>query len=154
MIIGNRLSFGTKQAFSSSTTNKTANSSSNADKDDVKQLKEIDKEVRNHEAAHLQAAGSLAAGGARYTYAFGSNGQAYAVAGSVPINTSEGQTPRETMIRAQAIKKAALAPASPSSQDYKVASHADIMFEKAQAKQNRIDNKTKLDSGKKLDIIG
>jgi hypothetical protein len=140
MIIGSSLFFGTKQGINSLENN------------DVKQLKKTDKEVRDHEAAHLQAAGSLATGGASYTLAFGSNGKEYAVAGSVQINTSEGKTPQETMARAQSVKRAALAPASPSSQDYKVANKADIMFEKAQTKQNKLDNKA--DCGRKLDIIG
>jgi hypothetical protein len=55
------------------------------------------------------------------------------------------------MERAQTVKKAALAPASPSGQDYSVASKAETMYQKAQSKQNK---QNQSQTGKKLNIVG
>ena len=54
----------------------------------VQELKTRDREVRAHEAAHLAAAGSLAIGGASYSYQRGPDGVQYAVGGEVSIDTS------------------------------------------------------------------
>lgn len=46
-----------------------------------------DREVRNHGAAHLAAAGSLVIGGASYSYHRGPDGVQYAVSSEVNPNT-------------------------------------------------------------------
>jgi hypothetical protein len=81
----------------------------------IDQLKARDLEVRQHEQAHLAAAGGLATSGASYTYQRGPNGVNYAVGGEVNIDTSPGRTPEETLDKARRIQAAALAPAEPSS---------------------------------------
>ena len=91
----------------------------------VEDLKTADQEVRQHEMAHLAAGGSLVTSGAQYTYKTGPDGQKYAVAGEVGIDTSPVPgDPRATMEKMQQIKRAAMAPASPSAQDLKVAAKA------------------------------
>lgn len=100
----------------------------------VQQLKRRDLEVKAHEQAHLSAAGALAIGGASFTYATGPNGVRYAVGGEVSIDTSAvSGDPAATLRKADAIRRAALAPASPSSQDQSVANRATGMAETARA---------------------
>lgn len=102
----------------------------------VAQLKARDTEVRQHEQAHLAAAGGLAASGASYTYQRGPNGVSYAVGGEVQIDTSPGATPEETIARARAIQAAALAPAEPSGADRAVAARGAQMEQQARAELN------------------
>lgn len=90
----------------------------------VDALKQTDRAVRAHEQAHLAAAGGLALGGPSFTFQYGPDGRAYAVAGEVPIDTSPGRTPEESIRKAQQIRAAALAPSDPSSQDRAVAAAA------------------------------
>ena len=66
-------------------------------------------------------------GGARFSYERGPDGRMYAVGGEVSIDVSPGRTPEETIQKAQAIRRAALSPADPSSQDRAVASKAAAM---------------------------
>jgi hypothetical protein len=94
----------------------------------VDKLSQVDRMVRAHEAAHFAAGGSLVRGGPNYSFRQGPDGRRYAVAGEVNIDTSpvEGD-PRATIIKAQRIQRAALAPADPSAQDRSVASAASSM---------------------------
>lgn len=107
------------------------------------QLKAADREVRAHEQAHM-AAGAGITGSASYTYKTGPDGKQYAVAGEVPVDTSAGRTPEETLAKAQKIRAAALAPAQPSAQDYKVAQTAASMQQTARIEmaQNEKAEKT------------
>lgn len=100
---------------------------------EIEQLKSRDREVRAHEQAHLAAAGSLATSGANYTYQRGPDGVNYAVGGDVKIDTSPGDTPEDTIRRAQIIRAAAMAPAEPSGQDRAVAAQAASMEADARA---------------------
>jgi hypothetical protein len=97
----------------------------------IDQLKARDTEVRQHEQAHLAAAGGLAVSGAAYTYQRGPNGVDYAVGGEVHIDTSPGRTPEETIARAHTIAAAALAPAEPSGADRSVAAQAQQLEQQA-----------------------
>ena len=99
----------------------------------IDQLKVRDTAVRQHEQAHLAAAGGLATSGASYTYQRGPNGVNYAVGGEVNIDSSPGRTPEETLAKAQQIQAAALAPAEPSGADRAVAARAQQMAQEAQA---------------------
>jgi hypothetical protein len=98
----------------------------------VQELASRDREVRQHESAHMAAGGSLA-GAPSYSYETGPDGKSYAVGGTVSIDLSPGRTPRETIDRARRIRAAALAPASPSAQDMSVASTAASMEARALA---------------------
>lgn len=99
----------------------------------VEQLKARDRTVRAHEQAHQAAAGGLATGGANYTYQRGPDGVDYAIGGEVKISLREGRTPEETIVNAQTIRAAALAPADPSAQDRAVATAATQMEARAQS---------------------
>jgi len=98
------------------------------------ELKQADTEVRNHEMAHVAAGGGLITSGASFAYKRGPDGRNYAVAGEVGIDTSPVPgDPQATLQKMQQVKSAALAPASPSSQDIKVASQATALASKALA---------------------
>lgn len=92
----------------------------------IKQLKSRDTEVRAHEQAHLAAAGSYAAGGPSFSYQTGPDGKRYAVGGSVPIDMGEESTPAATITKMRTVKRAALAPASPSAADRQIAAQAGM----------------------------
>jgi hypothetical protein len=95
----------------------------------VAELKDRDREVRTHEQAHA-ATGGQYAGAPTFEYETGPDNKRYAVGGEVSIDVSNENTPTETIRKMQQVKAAALAPAEPSPQDYKVASDA------AQKEQN------------------
>ncbi|MDD2465533.1 MAG: putative metalloprotease CJM1_0395 family protein [Desulfobulbus sp.] len=97
----------------------------------VQELKQRDQEVKTHEMAHLAVAGQYAAGGASYSYQQGPDGRRYAIGGEVPIDVSEEKTPEETLQKMQTIKRAAMAPAEPSSADRGVAANASAMESRA-----------------------
>ena len=104
-----------------------------SEQDLVDRLEDRDREVRAHEQAHLAAAGALARGGAKYEYQTGPDGRRYAVGGSVSIDTSPvANDPEATIQKAERIKRAALAPAEPSSTDRAVAAKADRLKVRAQ----------------------
>ncbi|MET0083953.1 MAG: putative metalloprotease CJM1_0395 family protein [Sedimenticola sp.] len=101
---------------------------------EVRKLQRRDHEVRAHEQAHLAAGGSVVRGGASYQYARGPDGRLYAVGGEVAIDGSGVQgNPQATVLKAETIKRAALAPANPSSQDLQVAAAATLMAATARA---------------------
>lgn len=93
----------------------------------IAELSSTDSKVRAHEAAHIAAGGGVVNGGASFSYAKGPDGKMYATGGEVPIDTSEGKNPQETIQKARQIAAAAMAPSDPSPQDYKVAATATVM---------------------------
>lgn len=103
----------------------------------IKELAARDREVRAHEQAHV-AVGGRYAGAAVYQYERGPNGVSYAVGGEVSISVGPASTPEETLLKAQTIRRAALAPAEPSPQDRQVAAEASRL--EAQARQELADN--------------
>jgi len=94
------------------------------------ELKQRDREVKAHELAHKSVAGIYVTGGS-FTYQTGPDGQRYAIGGEVTVDISSGQTPEETLRKAELIQRAALAPADPSRQDYQVAASAAAMAAEA-----------------------
>lgn len=108
-----------------------ASTNTRSNEERIAQLKETDRKVRAHEAAHLAAAGGLAIGGASFTYTRGPDGQAYATGGEVSISLREGRKPDETLAIAERISRAALAPTDPSGQDRSVAARAAAMASQA-----------------------
>ena len=110
----------------------------------ISKLKSRDTEVRQHEQAHLAAAGGMATSGPSYTYQRGPNGIEYAIGGEVNIDTSPGATPQETIERARTIQAAALAPAEPSGADRAVAAQAQQM--EMQARQELAQQQAASDS--------
>lgn len=110
---------------------------SNEEVKQVRELEKIDREVRAHEAAH-QAAGGALAGAASFGYTRGPDNKMYAVEGEVPIRMQKGNTPEETIANAMQVVAAAMAPADPSPQDYKVAANAMQMQNEARLEQSKI----------------
>ncbi|MCC2606470.1 putative metalloprotease CJM1_0395 family protein [Planctobacterium marinum] len=94
-----------------------------ADKQELERLKTRDQEVRAHEQAHA-AVGGQYAGSPSYEFETGPDGQQYAVGGEVSIDISKESEPEDTLNKMQQVKAAALAPAEPSPQDFRVASEA------------------------------
>lgn len=96
-------------------------------------LKERDREVRAHEQAH-KAAGGQYAGSVSYSYQTGPDGHQYAIGGEVSVDLSPVPgDPQATIAKMQQIRRAALAPAQPSSQDRQVAAQAGRIEAKARA---------------------
>ncbi len=95
-------------------------------------LKARDTKVRRHEMAHIAAGGQYITSGAHYQYEKGPDGNNYAVAGDVSIDTSPVPgDPEATIAKMHKVEQAALAPADPSPQDKKVA--AESAFAAARA---------------------
>lgn len=110
----------------------------------IAQLKARDSEVRAHEMAHKTAGGQYVTGGPTYQYQTGPDGKQYAVGGEVSISTSpiDGD-PEATIEKAMIVQRAALAPAEPSAQDYRVASEAMQMMVKARQELAQQTNEDK-----------
>lgn len=108
-----------------------------AHEQEIRQLKNRDKEVRSHEQAHA-AAGGAYTGPPSYGFEVGPDGKRYAVSGEVSVDLSpiEGN-PRATIAKMQKVRSAALAPANPSIQDTRVASSAQSIISQAQAQLAR-----------------
>ncbi|MEM1416100.1 MAG: putative metalloprotease CJM1_0395 family protein [Myxococcota bacterium] len=114
---------------------------SDAEERRVQELKQRDSEVRRHEMAHVVAGGPYT-GAPSYEFERGPDGRAYAVAGSVPVDVSPVPgDPQETIEKMRQVKRAALAPAEPSSADRRVAAQADQAAAKARVelRQQRVD---------------
>lgn len=103
----------------------------------ISELASSDTKVRAHEAAHVAAGGGVVTGGANFSYTKGPDGKMYATAGEVPIDTSEGKTPEETIRKARQIVAAAMAPSDPSPQDYRVAASAAVMEMRGHLEQSK-----------------
>lgn len=94
----------------------------------VEKLKARDREVRQHEQAHIAASGGNARGGASYEYQVGPDKKQYAVGGHVNIDVSAvSGNPQATLQKAMAVQRAASAPAEPSGADRAVAAAAAAM---------------------------
>ncbi|MDR2142161.1 MAG: hypothetical protein LBR11_10315 [Deltaproteobacteria bacterium] len=98
----------------------------------VEKLKTRDREVRAHEAAHVAASGGLA-GSPTFVFQTGPDGKRYAIGGEVSVQSPGSDDPAQALKDAEAIKKAAEAPASPSSQDRAVAAAAAADIAKLKA---------------------
>jgi hypothetical protein len=104
-----------------------------ADRRQIEKLQSIDRNVRDHEAAHLRAGAGLVTSGPSYSYTYGPDGKRYAVGGEVGIDVAPTGKPQDDIDKARRIEAAALAPADPSDQDLAVASSARQMALRAQA---------------------
>ena len=109
----------------------------------VLELEKRDREVRAHEQAHIAAGGRYVRSGASFQYETGPDGKRYAVGGEVSIDTTEEKDPEATIRKMETVRRAALAPAHPSSKDRKVAAEAQIKAQKAA----RELSKTQLQAG-------
>lgn len=100
---------------------------------EIRDLAARDRAVRAHEAAHA-AVGGQYAGAPSYRFQRGPDGQSYAVSGEVPIDASAVPGDAEATIRKlQTVRRAALAPADPSTQDRRIAAQATSRIARARA---------------------
>lgn len=144
----------TKPADATRPTSKTKSDKlqlSEADLAVVRELKQRDREVRQHEMAHMAASGGLAQGGPTYTYQRAPDGQNYAVGGEVNIDVSKGKNPEETIAKARTIRAAALAPATPSAPDRAIAARAMQMESQAEIQLVKLDQQDKARAANKLE---
>lgn len=123
-------------AFAASTSLQGGQTLSPDEQNQVEKLKARDRQVRQHEQAHMAAGAGMITSGASFTYQRGPDGVNYAVGGEVGISTSPGRTPEETIQRARQIRSAALAPADPSGQDRAVAAKAAQMAQEAEQQKS------------------
>ena len=134
-----------------------SNELSEEEQQEVGELKKRDRQVREHEQAHVAAAGQYATGGPTFEYKTGPDGRRYAVGGEVDIDTSEVPDDSEATVRkAQVIYRAAMAPAEPSSQDRRVAAEARKMQAEAQAEigKNQRREQTEKDESVEAGVDG
>jgi len=111
----------------------------------IEQLKSRDKEVRTHEASHSTNPELIKIGSAQFDYTIGPDGKAYATGGRVTLSTGNSKTPEEALSKAEALKKASMAPGEPSSQDFQAHNAAVAMEFEA---RNRIySDRKKIDNG-------
>ena len=128
--------------------------STDKDAQEVRQLANLDREVRAHEAAHVAAGGQYVRGGATFQYQKGPDGKMYAVGGEVSIDTSPVKgDPQATISKMEAVKSAAMAPADPSGQDRAVAAAASAA--EAAARKEATQAKTgDAEKGNESAVIG
>ena len=111
---------------------------SKGEEETVRELQERDQEVRKHEQDHITAGGGVVQGGARYTYETGPDGKQYAVGGEVSVEVSSVPgDPDATKDKARAVRRSALAPASPSAQDQNVAAKAAQLEAQARTEEQQ-----------------
>ena len=98
---------------------------SKGDRQLVEDLKARDAKVRQHEAAHIMAAGGQASSAPTYVYQTGPDGRRYAVGGSVQISMgSSTGDPEEAERTARKAHRAAMATGEPSAADLNTAQRA------------------------------
>lgn len=91
---------------------------------ELQELRQRDREVRQHEEIHASIGGRFA-GSPQYEFEMGPDGRAYAVAGQVNIDiTPIPGDPQATLQKMQIVRRAALAPTQPSGADRQVAQEA------------------------------
>lgn len=105
---------------------------------EVEDMKARDSEVRTHENAHKRAGGQYAASPS-YTYETGPDGKRYITDGEVSIDVGKEDDPQDTIEKMQVVKRAAMAPAQPSSQDRQV--YAEASQKEAEARQELAQEK-------------
>lgn len=108
----------------------------------LKVLEDRDQEVRQHEQEHLNEAGEHARGGPTFETYSASNGKTFVTGGKVNVDVSEvGGDPKKTADKMAKIRKAALAPRSPSQQDRAVEAEAAGKEATARAQMQQDDIK-------------
>lgn len=104
----------------------------------LEKLQARDAKVRNHEAAHVMAAGGQAQGLPTYTYQTGPDGRRYAIGGSVNISVMRTGDEEANVRRANKAYRAAMATGEPSVRDMQTAHKAAAIS--AQEKQRALES--------------
>jgi len=110
-----------------------------AEQKEVEDLKQRNEKVRAHEQAHLAAAGRHALGGAHFSTQKGPDGNSYATSGHVSVDISKEKDPEATIAKMRIIRRAALAPANPSSADRQIAARASMIEQEARTEINSLN---------------
>lgn len=116
----------------------------------IDQLKSRDREVRIHEASHSTNPELIKIGSAQFDYTIGPDGKAYATGGKVTLSTGNSKTPEEALAKAEALKKASMAPGAPSSQDFQALNAAVSMEFEA---RNQIYSNSKIINENKHSLL-
>ena len=90
-------------------------------REQIRELRKLDREVRREQNAHAAVAGRLAPGQPDFEYEVGPDGRRYVTDGDVRIRIPTGRTEEETLRNAEQAYRAATAPPVPSSGDRAVA---------------------------------
>ncbi|QHE53957.1 putative metalloprotease CJM1_0395 family protein [Pontibacillus sp. HMF3514] len=106
----------------------------------ISELKAVEQKVKAHEQAHRSVGGKFA-GGISYDFQKGPDGQEYIIGGEVPVQMPKSEDPEETIQAMEQVRRAALSPANPSSQDMQVASKASQAILEAQSEMKSKENK-------------
>ena len=99
----------------------------------VDKLQIRDREVRAHEMSHGIDPNLIKIGSAQFDYTIGPDGKAYATGGKVTLATGNPTSPEDAVDKAQALKKASMAPGNPSPQDFQALNAAISMEAEAQS---------------------
>jgi|GEM_PF-4759683 len=106
----------------------------------ISPLSAIDAAVKAHEWSHLLTLGPYAAGPIQYDFVIDSEGNRYAVGGSVAVDLSPVPgDPEATARKAKAVLQAAYAPGNPSGADLQVAQKAYLLLRQAEKEQEASD---------------
>lgn len=100
-------------------------------KKEIEQLRQREAEVRRKKLSKKIAAGNTA-DHVVYEYSIGPDGKRYAVSGHVVFDTSEEDTPQETLKKARTLMQAAVISPNSSQSDIHIARKADELAKKAQ----------------------
>lgn len=122
-----------KKASKASTIEKKDDQLSPEERKHVEALKQIERKVTAHERAHKSVGGQFA-GSMSFSYTQGPDGKRYKTGGEVSISIPNEEDPERAIQMLMQVKRAALAPADPSSQDIKVASMVDAKIQVARQK--------------------
>ncbi len=132
--------------------------SSDSDKQKaIEDLKKRDREVREHESAHAADPRLVKIGSAQFDYTIGPDGKAYATGGRVTLSTGISRTPEEALEKADALKRASMAPGEPSSKDFQAMNAASAMEYEARnqiytGQKNRTESSLSMLKGMNLNI--
>jgi hypothetical protein len=106
----------------------TAASNKNYDEKDfarvLEKFKKTDAQIRTHEQVHATIGHTTAP--ISYTYQQGPDGKMYAVGGSVRLDVSIPEDPKEALYKLDQIQKASTAPAFLSGADISISSQANL----------------------------
>ncbi|GAB4222995.1 MAG: hypothetical protein Kow009_14840 [Spirochaetales bacterium] len=118
----------------------------------VSPLSAIDAAVKAHEWSHLHTLGPYAAGPIQYDFVMDSEGNRYAVGGSVAVDLSPVPgDPEATARKAKAILQAAYAPGNPSGADLQVAQKAYLLLRDA---EEELQSQEEVKSQARAEAIG
>lgn len=134
--------------------NATPKELTEAELQEIEDLKQRDREVQIHENQHKTTGGAYAQSPS-YSYTTGPDGKQYITDGSVSISLSEEKTPAATIKKMEQVYRAALAPAEPSGADRNVASEAVRIANRARQqvlKEQGVNSSEAVDNNKNVAV--